>query len=743
MAAQTQRIPLSFANSTLDKGGAPQLAQGPTRLTGIDGREFRSLRRFPGMKRLKKDNVGIESTDKVKMMWYASIQKGQTTEFLRGFVVLIEDHTGGTDHLEFQYYDTTSVAAWKTPETILTAATIDSDDIDVSTSGKYLFVVQAGATGKVVWFDGTNVVVDNFEPQEEDDESATPNLTASGSGGQFRAGQVIVAVRYRSSTEGWISGLRSLKTVFTSTNNSITFTQLSTTGDYDQVDVFRTVVEGGRLYLHDQGAAANGATYTINANDAVITDPSDEILQHKKVYEPNLDAIKNPPLTNRIVVSEGVAIMRKLGDDAKEPASMDLGWSHVQEYRPYAFNPSSNYRVKHDAGEVVQFVQTGGFAFALLPTGLIRFHKSGTRMDVNEAHWGFGPRSRAGAIGVGNSLFVVTERGFYLVDGASGDLNLLGNLSRLVYHDLEWAQDIDNDLNKDVPDIHVAHDEALGAVFVTNNVKKECILFWTNSGRVSMLSDWPFTTSTTGPDPETGGPRRAWFGGVKSGAAAWHQGDFVYAADLTREESKLTNFALGSVTVNGTATGGDATSLIDTGATFADTMVGAFVHVWQTIATVLTRTRVQVTARSGTDLTITPTLSQAVASGDRYSIAPIPMEWTGPPFSDGSGSQDVFKQAILEDLGFYVGAASTQDASTVNSKLRLQSFVEGGTTEDVGREIAVQEIPVADDHKAGHGSLLSGGLVVQPGFETYGSNEDLEIIAGVATVTQGDTDIDA
>lgn len=585
MAKQAQNMPVQGA--TLDASMNPVLVQGFSRLTGVDLREGGALPKFPGFVRSTTTFAYSDST--IDFFEYVELQKGSETGTLRGFVT----HDSANNVISFDYYDTHS-SLWRHTD-LATDAVGDGDTIDVTTAGKFLYLTYGDNSSPIVqvqfvfyfdsFEDNDTFNVEAMGVGKDKDWGDIASAAAGAGSGRLSAGDYGVGIRL-------LNQRRNVRTPISEVVEDITVNAgdhiadtgaISLPSGWDSTDtdieLYRTIANGSRLYREVTMTFSTTPSLKWGHTSAPNGLSDAGLVRKNLLFENNLDLAGKPPASNRILHYQGITIMRLIGDDL-ENALTDLVFSPSHEFRPEDFPRNQLFRVDSGLGPIVTFQRPGDFAVGFTPIAMIRFQRAGTQMTADVVNLGWGPSSRNGVATIGSSLLVVTTKGIYLTNANDGSMIVLGAVDRLITRD--WVANIAADSGVATPNIHVATDELLGATFVTNNATRECLIYWHASQRISLLEDVPWLFSTTGADPVTGGPRRAWFSTPRDGSAVQYQLRRRWAADVERTGSNtMLGVTLANNTVNGTITSaGSTTQLIDTAGAWDNDVLGATAHIF-------------------------------------------------------------------------------------------------------------------------------------------------------------------
>jgi len=129
-----------FAGASLDKSLPPHQCSGPFLLSGVDGREFGSLIRWPGFIQSTIGDVPITGDPAPKYITRINLNKGSEGHELRGFVILRR-------HVIFSYYDS-ELRAWyaKVLRYNFGGLQLNSDSFRASSSNVALYLSWCGQT---------------------------------------------------------------------------------------------------------------------------------------------------------------------------------------------------------------------------------------------------------------------------------------------------------------------------------------------------------------------------------------------------------------------------------------------------------------------------------------------------------------------------------------------------------------------------------------------------------------------
>ena len=133
------------------------------------------------------------------------------------------------------------------------------------------------------------------------------------------------------------------------------------------------------------------------------------------------------------------------------------------------------------------------------------------------------------------------------------------------------------------------------------------------------------------------------------------------------------------------------------------------------------------------ELNLAAVTSVAQTSGDRWSLSPIPTLVTFPQIGDGV---NVYTRTVITHLALNLKNL-TSPTPTTNSRVRMQGFVDGSTTEETGAWVTLTETLASM-----YGYFNLAGMGVAAGFEHYGAGQDFEVVGARIHAILGDTSVD-
>lgn len=735
--AGTQPFPV--LGPYMDAGRSPSSLQDGTmsRLAGVDGRHIGSLKPFPGCNRLTfgsgkyrlydLDN-DFSETEAVKgFCEYVIVKRGTSgSNTLSGF--LIRTNYDSTVQLMFVYYDTND-SAWHTQAINSGTAVSATADVDVTTYGPFMYITVENDSNypRTVWHDGSSWQDKAMGPQYT--SLNAPKETSSPAGGKLEAGTYGVAYRFYDSSRNLYSAMSSITDVDVDTDDDYIQFDIDfpsgTPNDFDTIQVFRTIsveaaentFSGSLLYKDNEvSMAASWSAGDYQAHDDWLTAGetlTDEVLVQQSTYDPWEDTVGDPPEAATIEFYNGTIFMGT--DEDETGANAGFRWSGLGMFNPEVFSGSHLFRGKLQDGKVLKLVQSGEILWALTKSCIYRIRKVGVQLSVHRFHVGRGVVGKCAAHPVGDDLMLMTPLGLAALNGASGEMQLFSQVDNVVHSD--WAGDLDDYIVS-------AYDSYMGASFFVNTDDDEGVVLWHTTKAATLLKALENVDEmTTGPHPEDGGAPRAFF---VSSAGLFSYPDDDLSGSRTMDGVTYRKY--------GTATGGSTTTLEDSGSGFATSCIRTYVYMLTGDNAGESR---QITARTDTELTFSPAMSNAVSSGDIYAISRIPFELVAPPLKSGTIDRPDFERRVLKAIGIYsighTGISSNPTAFwTVGAYRQGESTLAASNTVDMADGAAHQQ-----PDSSAPGSVA--GFLVEPSisFDGCGVGFELTALEFVHTIGKG------
>lgn len=763
-----------------------------SRLVGVDGRYRSKLRRFPGFKvartlprEIVDDTQSPSVTDAVivgginglDLFQYAAFQKDVALNIVvRGFIFLGNNGSVDKLYIEQEGVPTSGRVLYNFGQ----AVTI----VDVTTDHRNIYVVaeldNGNAVDVVVRFESlTSSSASNLNtfvavPMSFDSPALTSVTDVSPASGKLVEGKTYsMAYRYVFPEQGLYTPISAVltDTVTGAGNNAFRRTfdpepdvigsngvgSVSNTSRV-VIQLFRTTASDfattsarGKLFLEQEielvRASSNwaGGAIDFGADNSVGgggTGLSDEAL----VLQDNLSSSEvqvfesGNPKAKRIEKFEELLIFGTAPLDADDARDTEiLRWSFVELDRPNII-PIDNRRTPDDLGDTMQdLVRAGPFLAAVYDNSVIRIHRSGSRLAVDNLHNRYGSGGRFGSVAIGSNLYIVSPVGILILDLASGSLDVIGATQHF------FDESADGHWRDDLADVHAVYDTELGAVIFQNTVKDETLLIWLNHGTVGLLKQSPWDDLAFGPDLASGGTKKAFFlvktpngfavrgfdSGFSSGFGMTPAGGRVYQIDHNLSVGNQTMTGGAGLTFNTTAkTGSTSTSIIGQDADIYDTtMLGHYIRF---IDGALAGEAQKISALSGTTFT-TAAFTGSPAAGDKFSIGEIPFEVTMWPLSGdprSPGVLDLIRSKTVNAMGLIIENL-TGDVTSGNPNLEMTCQIFDRTSQSTAAKEGTASLLVdtTEGRTAKTVTALKFNAPIQvPGVECHSSDLGFDLL---------------
>ncbi len=404
-----------------------------------------------------------------------------------------------------------------------------------------------------------------------------------------------------------------------------------------------------------------------------------------------------------------------------------LSWGGLSTFAPEQMKIADSTPLGSSQDEVtLALVTAGDYAFAVGDTSIFRIHRNGNLLAINEIQSLAGGVSRFAAVGVGTSLVYVSPNGLYMVDGSSGDFQLVSAMDRIIQDDWKGT----------LSDVRMAYDNVLGCLIVlnSNSSLKEAQLLWSDTGFVTGLKDINAKFLTSGIDPKSADNHHAFWitneGKVSvvnadRGTTSYDGGTEGAITMCGGDPAKTWNGKVGDNAIDGVADA-TTTTLDILSASYDPSCVGFELYFLSGANIGLNRT---ISAQSGDGLTFAA-LPSAPSRGDLVAIAPIYFECVGWPIQLGAAGTDPFQRKTIMEMAVHANLIAGDITLATNVNLYCESLVYARSD---------LSTPVLGPNKR---ELVAGqtanfirtsypGTLLYPSWRCYLSNVDLELIEGI------------
>ena len=443
-------------------------------------------------------------------------------------------------------------------------------------------------------------------------------------------------------------------------------------------------------------------------------------------FDPFLDVVGEMPRASRCAWVDDVGF---LVTDIIAKASPEVGWyednaiadtlrwSSITAGEPENFPVANVYRPDDPGEKFVALEPAGDYLFAVSNNAVYRGLRNGSNFSMTRLQHKLGIKSRYGACGVGQSLFVVTTSGVKEIDGNTGALQSLSQIDRVIFDTLQWGLTLQH--------VQIEYDAVIGALILLNTSTDQCVLLWEATGAVTRLEDCPFSFLTSGINPKTGDGHRVYF--VMADGR-------TFVVDSERAMSKYAMCAGGSgEAVNAVVTSGSTSTVINFGGQVVPTNCKDF-KIY-----VLTGPRAgessTITVRnSATQITVSPALTGAPASTDVIAIAPVVFRVQCPQYTGNGIATDTFYSKTLK----YVSVSFTNIRRGGGENIQVGAYLRD--TKLAGFNVAVDENPDQVVQYIQSASSSATGTQLYPYIECKRADMDFEVqamkVEGIITGTE-------
>jgi len=477
---------------------------------------------------------------------------------------------------------------------------------------------------------------------------------------------------------------------------------------FDTIDIFRTIdlgrdaagQEGAIFYLEQSLLKADDWATSGAWDDLQITIGTmlDDALPFGTMYDPEKDIMATPPASGTIGRYQGSTFMVEA---VSVRGGYDILHSSIEHSSPEYFSTYNRRFGEAREGRPLRFIPAADSLFALCPNAVIHIYKAASvkPLQFTRLHLDRGLVGKEAAHAAGNSILMISGMGLVILSATDGSMGQISAADRVIFDD--WKSDLAN--------IKSGYDSLLNASLFLNTTRKELLMVWHSLQTVTMLEGANFVGLCETADVVTGKNQRVYLI-TKTG--------LVVYPDTVKTGSGTMWDLSDSYTLNGTATSG-GTSLIDSGATFHEDMVGALCYMTngdnagecQVIATVNPTTKT---------ITFESNFSNALVPGDTYSISPVPFKVRLWPVQIPEFSK--FNRWNMTGVSLkVVGIGGFTD--NPNNQWRVGVYRNGGSS----LEASTVYIEVSVNPTDSVGSLNVDGIDIEPYIEQIAAGVNFEL----------------
>jgi hypothetical protein len=491
---------------------------------------------------------------------------------------------------------------------------------------------------------------------------------------------------------------------------------------FDTLDVFRSIDLGdsvtsqGAIFYLEQSIPKAGNWATSGAWDALqvtIGTVVDEALPFLTMYDPEKDIVDSPPQSGTIGRYEGQTYMAQA---ASQDGGYDTLFSSTEHVSPEYFSTYNKREGDPDDGRPLQFIPAGDSLFQLCYNAVIHIFKSGKLkpIQINRLHRKRGPVGKYVSHSSGNSIFMLSGLGVTILNASDGSMGTISAADRVIFDD--WKSNLATVVS--------CHDSLMNASFWLAPSREEMLVVWHSTQTCTMIDGANFVWASSGPDIGGGKNDRAYF--------LTKQG-LVLTPDAEQTGSGTMFDISNSYTLNGTTTA-TGTTVTDVNATLHADMVGAKLYMTsganaglgRTIATINDTTKV---------ITFVSDFPNDIATGDTYSVSPVPFTVRAWPVQDERISR--FNRWIMEGISLKSCNLSGFSGNP-NNQWRVGAYRNGSTS----LEATTAYLDLSGNPSDTAEDLSIDGVDLEPYIEQLASGVSFELTdAELALVLTDSRDI--
>lgn len=166
----------------------------------------------------------------------------------------------------------------------------------------------------------------------------------------------------------------------------------------------------------------------------------------------------------------------------------ELRYSSLTDISPELFPPSNRYVPSTPSNEIISFAQVGDTVVGWSLDRQYYIRKSGTYLQVYEAHEGFGTTGPFSTETMSSSAYFLTHKGLKMID-VNAQLEDVKAFNKVIMEDWTPTERLT---------VSIAFDPTLSALFIHNPTRMQTLGLWFNTGKATELFDMPFIKTFAG-----------------------------------------------------------------------------------------------------------------------------------------------------------------------------------------------------------------------------------------------------
>lgn len=237
---------------------------------------------------------------------------------------------------------------------------------------------------------------------------------------------------------------------------------------------------------------------------------SDASLAGLPDYDPLLEDVDQLIEPYGIVYYQGMLVALNRTNDF-----LEIAWSNPVRFEPESFSQYNRAPtgIKVSQATTCRFFVVGDFLYLLGGSRVYRIVKNGATVAVQEVISNVPWVHREAMALVGSTIYAMSVRGLWQIDGRSGSAAPVRGLDNLFYD--YWRNDLTvQDFvtwGTTDPKIWMAFDARMNCIYILNRTRYQAVCLWLGTGKVTMLVGVGSLAMASGPDLTDGGVERAYF----------------------------------------------------------------------------------------------------------------------------------------------------------------------------------------------------------------------------------------
>ncbi len=478
---------------------------------------------------------------------------------------------------------------------------------------------------------------------------------------------------------------------------------------FDKVEVFRSIdvgfPAGGAILYKEQTLDMPANATAWDALTVTIGTVHDEALVFYDYYDPQKHIVKAIPNSGAIGIYQGITFMAQAPSDE---GGLDTFHSNLISDSPEYFTTFNRRQGSVDEGKPLRYMAIGDVMILLAENSVTQIHKGAQDLPLEYTthHIFRGLASRAGAHGVGNSIFFVGQNGIMMLNSNDMNIGQLSSADRTIMDD--WITDLAN--------ISSGYDGRMGSSYFLSPANKEMLQISHNSQTVNIIENCTYDIIDSGPNINGDGITRLY---------ALTDTGRVLEIDYDRSGDGTMNGLSDSMTLTITSTNNSGTTVIyhDGDITMDDSVLGCRLYVAS--GTAIGEYGVITAYSTGADtITISPALTGAPRSGGKLLISPVIFKLRLPPLRRVNRQVNIpdFQRVIMNSLAVKFRKLDSYGANDVKT-VRIGAYRNSSTS----LHGSTDTFDIDQNPADAIGVVTIDGVDIEPYLEHFSVGEDFEL----------------